>query len=508
MLNSAEVFDSRSRARRFDVSAATGSSKFKHGENVVNAQADGASPARASKTVPLPKSFGFVAATADAVAILLATTTTAVAYSYAVYGWCALSMSTLQLCCFVAFAFVVANVARRNYSVSNYLELAGHAQQTAAFWNVAFLLAAFLDFIDRAEASRGAFISFYFVGLAALYASRALVVQAVRARARGGILRAARIMVVGFGPEIERLIRSEILRISGKEIVETYVLVGAPSALEHQLACATRLARQRSVDEILIVAPLARADVIERCVNAFLEVPATINVHLEPSSGLARFAGAPIGAPGAQANLRFAGHSMSSADLALKRAFDIVLALVALAFFLPFMLAAALAIKLDTAGPVFFTQARHGFNKRPFRILKFRTMTTMEDGQQIRQAKQGDCRVTRTGCFLRKFNIDELPQLVNVLRGEMSLVGPRPHAIVHDHQFALEIAIYSRRHNIKPGITGWAQVNGFRGPLDTAEKIVHRVRCDLHYIDNWSLLLDLWIMILTLFSRKSYSNAF
>jgi len=109
---------------------------------------------------------------------------------------------------------------------------------------------------------------------------------------------------------------------------------------------------------------------------------------------------------------------------------------------------------------------------------------------------------------MRRFNIDELPQLVNVLRGEMSLVGPRPHAIVHDREFAREIALYPRRHNVKPGITGWAQVNGLRGPTDSLDKIRRRLRCDLHYVDNWSLPLDLWILVLTLFSRAAYRNAF
>jgi len=509
MLNFAEVIDSGSQAGRVDSTLATESGKYlNQGEQACGAMNGGKSPGLAAKIASSRSAFGFVAAAADGFAILLATTGAAVAYNYTVYGWSALSESTLRLCLFVAFTFVVANVARRNYSVSNYLELAGHAQQTAAFWNVAFLLAAFLDFLDRADTSRGAFISFYFMGLAALYASRALVVRAVRNRARGGRLQAARIMVVGLAPEIDKLMRSDVLKTSGKEIVETCILAGDRSALEHDLARATRSARRQSLDEILIVAPLARADVIELCVNAFLEAPATINVHLESGSGLARFAGARVGVKGAQACLRLPGHSMSSADLALKRACDIVFALIALALFLPIMLAAALAIKLDSAGPVFFTQTRHGFNKRPFAILKFRTMTAMENGRQIQQATQRDFRVTRTGRFMRRFNIDELPQLVNVLRGEMSLVGPRPHAIAHDHQFAQDIAIYSRRHNIKPGITGWAQVNGFRGPTDTAEKIVRRVKYDLHYIDNWSLMLDLWILVLTLFSRKAYSNAF
>ena len=126
----------------------------------------------------------------------------------------------------------------------------------------------------------------------------------------------------------------------------------------------------------------------------------------------------------------------------------------------------------------------------------------------IVQATQKDFRVTRMGRFMRRFNIDELPQLLNVLRGEMSLVGPRPHAIAHDRLFAKEIAIYPRRHNVKPGITGWAQVNGFRGPTESIDKIADRVRYDLHYIDNWSLLMDLWILVLTLFSRTAYRNAF
>jgi lipopolysaccharide/colanic/teichoic acid biosynthesis glycosyltransferase len=164
-------------------------------------------------------------------------------------------------------------------------------------------------------------------------------------------------------------------------------------------------------------------------------------------------------------------------------------------------------IRLDSPGPVFFLQRRYGFNQQMFRIFKFRTMTTLDDGDVIRQARRNDRRVTRMGRWLRRWNIDELPQLINVMRGEMSLVGPRPHALSHDREFEQRVALYARRHNVKPGITGWAQVNGLRGEIDSDDKIRHRVEYDLYYIDNWSLLFDLKILLYTVFSRSAYRNA-
>ena len=134
-------------------------------------------------------------------------------------------------------------------------------------------------------------------------------------------------------------------------------------------------------------------------------------------------------------------------------------------------------------------------------------MTTLDDGDVVRQARRNDPRITRLGRFLRKWNIDELPQLINVLKGDMSLVGPRPHALSHNREYEQKIALYARRHNVLPGITGWAQVNGLRGETDTDEKMRRRVDHDLYYIDNWSLWLDLRILILTAISRRSHRNA-
>ena len=168
----------------------------------------------------------------------------------------------------------------------------------------------------------------------------------------------------------------------------------------------------------------------------------------------------------------------------------------------------ALLIRLDSRGPVFFRQRRRGFNLEEFGIWKFRTMTTLEDGDLVQQVTENDVRVTRVGRFLRKSSIDELPQLLNVLRGQMSLVGPRPHAVAHDRFFEKRILLYPRRLNVKPGITGWAQVNGFRGATETDELMRQRVEHDLYYIDNWSLVFDIYIVMLTVLSRKSMRNAY
>jgi lipopolysaccharide/colanic/teichoic acid biosynthesis glycosyltransferase len=169
----------------------------------------------------------------------------------------------------------------------------------------------------------------------------------------------------------------------------------------------------------------------------------------------------------------------------------------------------ALAIRLESRGPIFFRQRRHGYNNEVIEIIKFRTMRVVEDGEKIfTQAKMNDDRVTRLGRMLRRTNIDELPQLLNVLQGEMSIVGPRPHPLALNMLFQDRIAPFSRRHNVKPGLTGWAQVNGFRGPTDIIEKMQRRVEYDLYYIDNWSLLFDFKIILMTLFSKSSYLNAY
>ncbi|GJD60755.1 hypothetical protein CS379_32955 [Methylobacterium frigidaeris] len=186
------------------------------------------------------------------------------------------------------------------------------------------------------------------------------------------------------------------------------------------------------------------------------------------------------------------------AGLVAKRVLDVVGAVLGLILLLPFFLVIAVLIKCDSPGPVLFRQSRIGLGNRPFRVWKFRTMTCCENGSVIRQARRDDPRVTRIGRVLRRTSLDELPQLVNVLLGSMSLVGPRPHAMAHDAEFTVTVARYAERHAVRPGITGWAQVRGCRGETPNAAAMQRRVDLDLAYIEHWSLLLDLIILGMTL----------
>jgi putative colanic acid biosynthesis UDP-glucose lipid carrier transferase len=180
-----------------------------------------------------------------------------------------------------------------------------------------------------------------------------------------------------------------------------------------------------------------------------------------------------------------------------KRLFDRMMAFMALTLLSPIFLIIAFAIKLDSHGPILFSQRRYGMDGREIIVWKFRSMTVQEDGVLVRQATRNDSRVTRVGAYLRRHSLDELPQFFNVLRGSMSIVGPRPHAVSHSEEFRQKIDGYMMRHKIKPGITGWAQINGWRGETDTLEKMEQRVLFDLEYIRNWSAWLDAKIILLT-----------
>jgi putative colanic acid biosynthesis UDP-glucose lipid carrier transferase len=191
-----------------------------------------------------------------------------------------------------------------------------------------------------------------------------------------------------------------------------------------------------------------------------------------------------------------------------KRAFDIVLSGAALLFFLPLLLSVAFLIRAESRGPALFRQRRTGLNGVIFTVFKFRTMRVEEDGHVVRQATQNDDRITPLGAILRKYSIDELPQLLNVLRGEMSLIGPRPHAVAHDELWTEQAPGYARRFRARPGLTGYAAVCGFRGEVKELKAIVDRVEADNAYIDNWSFGLDLKIVWRTIPLVFSDSNAY
>jgi putative colanic acid biosynthesis UDP-glucose lipid carrier transferase len=198
----------------------------------------------------------------------------------------------------------------------------------------------------------------------------------------------------------------------------------------------------------------------------------------------------------------------SSIRPAVKRILDLAIAVPLLVLVAPLLAVLALIVRFDSAGPALFHQTRLGQGGRPFNILKFRSMTVMENGETVVQASQGDCRVTRSGKWLRRTSLDELPQLLNVIRGDMSLVGPRPHARAHDLHYGKLIANYGLRQAVKPGVTGWAQINGHRGETATPEAMSRRVEFDIWYAMNGSFLLDLRILLRTPFAVLLGRNAY
>jgi putative colanic acid biosynthesis UDP-glucose lipid carrier transferase len=195
---------------------------------------------------------------------------------------------------------------------------------------------------------------------------------------------------------------------------------------------------------------------------------------------------------------------MSGVNKVIKRLEDIILSILILAFISPVLILISIFVKLSSPGPVIFKQKRYGIDGKGIAVWKFRSMVVMENDDKVVQAKKGDARVTTLGGFLRRTSLDELPQFINVLKGDMSIVGPRPHAVVHNEQYRKMISGYMLRHKMKPGITGWAQINGWRGETDTLEKMEKRVEFDLEYIHNWTLWFDIKIIFMTIF--KGFVN--
>nr|WP_246733367.1 exopolysaccharide biosynthesis polyprenyl glycosylphosphotransferase [Methylobacterium sp. BTF04] len=264
--------------------------------------------------------------------------------------------------------------------------------------------------------------------------------------------------------------------------------------------------RASGAEEIRLVCRGRSLGECRELLDALRKVPLPVRLVADPIQ--AELLKCPITRSGGSFAFEIQRPPLNAAERALKRCFDCVMAVIIGFLLFPLLAFVAILIRFTSPGPVLFRQTRNGFNGHPFEIYKFRTMTVQEDGAAVVQARPGDSRITPLGRFLRRSSIDELPQLINVLKGEMSLIGPRPHAMIHDRDFSLQIADYAMRHHVKPGITGWAQVNGFRGETRTEEAIARRVEFDLRYIERWSFWLDLWIMVQTVRALIVAKNAY
>ena len=379
------------------------------------------------------------------------------------------------------------------------------AHRAALALALAFVFALAFMFITGVVSSysRGTFLAQFAIALPATAFTRAALLHAIdvgRKRGRWTSRGAAVLVFPGVEKPTQLL---EQLSSRREDIRQLYRLDS--TNIDLQLETILRDTRTNQCDAVLLLFHSDNMDAVTHAVDMFSEMP--VRIQLLPIGMLDFMGCSRIGCFGHACVFEIASGPDWVLDRFLKRSFDLFVAAAAGLLLLPLMLMVAALIKLDSRGPVLFEQTRHGYNNGPIRVLKFRTMVASQE-DAARQAIRDDPRVTRIGRILRRTNIDELPQLVNVIRGDMSIVGPRPHAVWHNQIFEGRIARLARRHNVKPGITGWAQVNGLRGETDTFEKMRARVEYDLYYIDNWSFIFDLKIVLMTVLSKRSYENAY
>jgi Undecaprenyl-phosphate glucose phosphotransferase len=372
---------------------------------------------------------------------------------------------------------------------------------------LAFLFRIGIDF------SRGSIVCFAGLALLLLLASRSLLKAALAVALRRGRVHGRRVVLVGPQDELAAVRHDDLLRRFGLTEVERVVLpnsknelIAVDRAVASKLDQALAMARDCAADEIVLALSWNDTRSIDLILQRLRCSP--LSVQLLPDQKVSSLIGNPAFSVNPSLSIEIQRSPLSHLEQFGKRIVDIVGASVAIVFLAPLMLLTAVAIKLESPGPVMFRQQRSGFNAKRFQIFKFRSMTVMEDGEVVRQATRNDSRVTRFGRILRSSSIDELPQLFNVLLGDMSLVGPRPHAVAHDDEYGRIIADYAFRHHVKPGITGWAQVHGLRGGTGEVALMKKRLDMDIWYISNWHIALDLLIMARTLVEVFRHRNAY
>ena len=395
--------------------------------------------------------------------------------------------------------------------------LSANAQIRGIFvaWGAVLLFVTSVFFLLKTGAnySRGATIGFGVTGLGLVFASRAITAINLKHALADGTLAGRRVVVIGDPEELAAKPALELLRSYGAREVARFEL--APGAdrvrtgIAHEMAAvdsAIQAAKAQKAEQVLLamrwIDVWRRELICERL--RILPLP----VLLLPDQSVSAVLTETDNYLRALGTIEVQRAPLSRQDLFAKRLADVGLAGLGMVLLSPLLLVTALAIKLDSSGPVLFCQRRRGFSGREFVIYKFRTMSVQEDGPCVRQARRNDERVTRLGRVLRASSIDELPQLINVLIGNMSLVGPRPHAIAHDDQYSASIDNYAYRHHVKPGITGWAQAHGFRGETVNVGAMKKRIQLDLWYINNWTLWLDFRILAKTFFGLLRPRNVY
>ena len=419
-----------------------------------------------------------------------------------------------------ALSFAVLAETVGCYDIDAQFSLRRAWQRVVSSWVATALFMLTLGFLLKASdvVSRAWVIGWFLSGGAALLAARGLMTVWVRRLKRRGTFD-QRVAIFGAGPQGARLANyiqtHDKLTIS---LVGFYddrrdgrvpeVASGLP-VLGNLAALVSRI-RLGDVDQVIVALPWSADIRLQQIVSQLALTP--VRIRLAPDLASFAFASRPVVLLGEMPVMTLFERPISGMDAWLKAAEDRLLGVIALVLAFPILVLCAIAIRLETPGPILFRQPREGFNNRPFYVYKFRSMYHgRSELENIHQATRHDPRVTRVGRVLRALSLDELPQLINVLQGNMSLVGPRPHAAstrAGGKLFSDVVLSYAARHKVKPGITGWAQVCGWRGETDTEDKLVKRFEHDLYYIENWSIWFDLYIMLRTGVALLVPRNAF
>jgi Undecaprenyl-phosphate glucose phosphotransferase len=424
--------------------------------------------------------------------------------------------SSYGLAALIAAAAFVTGLNRvRAYEFTRLVDLGRQALRGFLVWLATASLLLGLAYITKitSDFSRGWAIG-WSLGVYGLFLiGRAGLRLALEQWANAGRL-VRNVVIVGSGEPARRLIgKLRLLPATEIAIIGVFDDRPGPASIDGvpvrgNIDALLTYSREVPIDEMILALPLTAEAHIKELIDRLRETPADLRLSMEPLSDALPIRGVSFhgGVPLIEAVDRPLRHWN-----ALTKWFeDKSLGALLLILFLPFMAVIAALIKLDSRGPVFFVQERYGFNNKVIRVIKFRTMRADQcDPSGAARTVRNDPRLTRVGGFLRRFSLDELPQLMNVVAGQMSLVGPRPHAVTMRAGTQLyqdAVAHYLRRHRVKPGMTGWSQVHGLRGEIDTIEKAEARVRYDLHYIENWSIWLDIKILLMTfrvIFAREN-----
>lgn len=428
----------------------------------------------------------------------------------------------------VAFSFIYFVVTARPYDLNEYLllgvvagvvfllinELNGlyqrefrdpapqQAGDLVVSWVSGWCLLASIAFMLKAghTISRGAVFSLAFAGLPVVLISRIYLARARRALGNEELLERIGVLRLGAAAHIGSGL-GERFRIACARQVETR----DQNRLLEEVADFVTAAARTEVSRAFVLTAGMRPEELRPLMPILRRLPISVSV-ISDSWNSAVYA-RPVSFGSDLTAFEIQPRLPGTFGLAAKRALDITVALFAIVLLAPLLLAVAFAVRRDSEGAIIFRQDRRGLNGERFQIFKFRTMRVMENGAEIRQVIKDDDRITKVGHFLRATSLDELPQLFNVLRGEMSLVGPRPHAIAHDEFYTPLIPAYGNRAHVKPGITGWAQVNGFRGATPKLEQMAARIRHDVWYVNNWSIGLDLVILLRTAYALIAHKGA-